>query len=156
MLNGAVAGHWTERCTECFSDDGRSDAGHFAVNRNARANREVTWRCKSSGDLDDRNPEPNGNCGAVMCREKEAAGITPARGARTADEAHRWWARGHNDSKPDVIRTGEAYMRRVDGVTVTRLTLGDLLACPELVTPTGVDDARAEVSRGHSSGVAPS
>src|SRR5436190_21523299 len=45
-------------------------------------------------------------------------------------------------------------MRRVDGATVTRLTLGDLLACPELVAPTGADDARAEVSNGHSSGVA--
>jgi hypothetical protein len=27
----------------------------------AKAIREVTWRCKSSGGLDDRNPEPNGN-----------------------------------------------------------------------------------------------
>src|ERR1700730_16464119 len=50
-----------------------------AVNRNAKANREVTWRCKSSGDLDERNPEPNGNCGAAMRRGKEAAGKTPAR-----------------------------------------------------------------------------
>jgi hypothetical protein len=95
----------------------------------AKANREVTWRCKSSGDLGDRNPEPNGNCDVVMRRGKEAAGKTPARGVRTADEAQRWWARGHNDSKPDVIRTGGAYMRRVDGANVTRLTLGDLLAC---------------------------
>ena len=100
-----------------------------AVNRNAKANREVTWRCKSSGDLDDRNPEPNGNCDVVTRRGKEAAGKAPARGVRTADEAQRWWARGHKHSKPDVIRTGGAYMRRVDGVTVTRLTLGDLLAC---------------------------
>jgi hypothetical protein len=74
----------------------------------AKANREVTWRCKSSGDLDDRNPEPNGNCDAAMCRGKEAAGKTPARGARTADEAQRWWARGPKDSKPHVIRTGVA------------------------------------------------
>jgi hypothetical protein len=95
----------------------------------AKASREVTWRCKSSGDLDDRNPELNGNCDAVTRRGKEAAGKAPARGVRTADEAQRWWARGHKDSKPDVIRTGAAYMRRVDGVTVTRLTLGDLLAC---------------------------
>ena len=43
-------------------------------------------------------------------------------------------------------------MRRVGGATVTRLTLGDLLACPELGTLKSVDDARAEVSRGHSSG----
>jgi len=27
-----------------------------AVNRKAKADREVTWRCKSSGDLDDENP----------------------------------------------------------------------------------------------------
>lgn len=38
------------------------------------------------------------------------------------------------NSKPAVIRNGEAYMRRADGATVTRLTLGDLLACPELAT----------------------
>ena len=121
----------------------------------AKAIREVTWRCKSSGGLDDGNPKPNGNGGAAMCRRKEAAGITPARGARTADEAQRWWARGHNDSKPNVIRTSAAYMWRVDGVTVTRLTLGDLPACSELAALQGVDDARAGVSRGHSSGRTP-
>jgi reverse transcriptase-like protein len=43
-------------------------------------------------------------------------------------------------------------MRRVDGATVTRLTLGDLLACPERGTLQGVDDARVEVSNGHRSG----
>ena len=36
-------------------------------------------------------------------------------------------------------------MRRVGGATVTRLTLGDLLACPELGTLKSVDDARAVV-----------
>lgn len=43
-------------------------------------------------------------------------------------------------------------MRRVDGATVTRLTLGDLRACLELDALESADDARAEVSNGHSSG----
>jgi hypothetical protein len=44
----------------------------------AKANREVTWRCKSSGDLDDRNPEPNSNCNAATRGGKEAAGTARA------------------------------------------------------------------------------
>ena len=42
-------------------------AGHSTTarkgsdNREAKAGREVTRRCKSSGDLGDRNPELNGN-----------------------------------------------------------------------------------------------
>jgi hypothetical protein len=130
-----------------LSTDSESESG---------SDREVTWRCKSSGDLDARTPELNGNCGAAMRRGKEAAGKAPARGVRTADEAQRWWARGHKDSKPDVIRTGAAQMRRVDGVNVTRLTLADLSACLRARPATRLDDARAEVSRGHSSDVAPS
>ena len=51
-----------------------------AVNRNAKANREVTWRCKSSGDLDDRNPEPNGNCDVVTRRGKDWRGVYAAGG----------------------------------------------------------------------------
>jgi hypothetical protein len=39
------------------------------------------------------------------------------------------WARRQKDLKPDVIRTERAYMRRVDGMKVTRLTLGGLLMC---------------------------
>ena len=44
----------------------------------AKANREVTWRCKSCGDLDDRNPEPNSNCNAATRGGKEAAGTARA------------------------------------------------------------------------------
>ncbi len=56
-------------------------------------------------------------------------GKLPARGTRTAYEASSWWARGPVDSKPNAIRTDSAYMRRVCGRKVTRLTLRDLPSC---------------------------
>ena len=59
----------------------------------------------------------------------EAAGKLPARGTRTGYEAMAWWARGRKDSKPNVIRTESAYIRRVCGRKVTRLTLRDLSRC---------------------------
>ncbi len=59
----------------------------------------------------------------------EAAGKLPARGTRTGYEAKTWWARGREDSKPNVIRTESAYIRRVCGKKVTRLTLRDLSVC---------------------------
>ena len=59
----------------------------------------------------------------------EAAGKLPARGTRTGYEAMAWWARGRKDSKPNVIRTEPAYIRRVCGRKVTRLTLRDLSRC---------------------------
>jgi len=47
--------------------------------------------------------------------------------------------RAQQHSKPDVIRTSGADMRRVDGATVTRLALGDLPRClPGHATPRGV------------------
>ena len=60
---------------------------------------------------------------------KEAEGKLPARGIRTAYEASSWWARGRIDLKPDAIRTGWAYMRRVGGRKVARLTLRGLPVC---------------------------
>ena len=57
---------------------------------------------------------------------KEAVGKLPARGTRTAYEALSRWTRGPIDSKSNDIRIGMAYMRRVDGRKVTRLTLRDL------------------------------
>ena len=52
-----------------------------------------------------------------------------ARGTRIAYEALNRRARGPKDSKPGVIGADSAYMRRVYGRKVTRLTLGDLSAC---------------------------
>jgi len=82
---------------------------------------------------------------------KEAVGKLLARGTRTAYEASSWWARGQIDSKPDVIQTESAYMRRVYGRKVTRLTLRDLPPCPWASCVVRRDDGAAEVSRGHSS-----
>lgn len=68
---------------------------------------------------------------------KEAEGKLPARGTRTAYEASSWWARGRIDPKPNAIRTGSAYMRRVCGRKVARLTLRGLPVCLELGSPRG-------------------
>ena len=57
---------------------------------------------------------------------KEAVGKLPARGTRIAYEALSRWTRGPIDSKSYDIRIGMAYMRRVFGRKVTRLTLRDL------------------------------
>ena len=86
----------------------------------------------------------------------EAAGKLPARGTRTGYEAMAWWARGRKDSKPNVIRTESAYIRRVCGRKVTRLTLRDLSRCIVENTSNRCERIRedssavAEVSRGHS------
>ena len=84
---------------------------------------------------------------------KEAEGKLLARGTRIAYEALARWARGQVDSKPDVIRTGPAYMRRVCERKVTRLTLRDLPRCPRASCFARSSEVAAEVSRGHSSGV---
>jgi hypothetical protein len=63
---------------------------------------------------------------------KEVEGKLLARGTRTAYEATTRWARGRIDPKPNVIQTEPAYMRRVCGRKVTRLTLRDLSSCPGL------------------------
>lgn len=65
----------------------------------------------------------------VIVNLTEAAGKLPARGTRTGYEAMAWWARGRKDSKPNVIQTESAYIRRVCGRKVTRLTLRDLPWC---------------------------
>ena len=79
------------------------------------------------------------------------AGKLLARGTRTAYEASSWWARGPIDLKPNVIRTESAYMRRVGGRKVTRLTLRDLPPCPRASHVARRNDGTVEVSRGHSS-----
>ena len=60
---------------------------------------------------------------------KEAEGKLPARGTRIAYEALSRWTRGPIDSKSNDIRIEMAYMRRVCGRKVTRLTLRDLPRC---------------------------
>ena len=82
---------------------------------------------------------------------KEAAGKLPARGTRTTYEATARWARGQIDSKPNVIQIRPAYMRRVYGRKVTRLTLRDLPSCRKAMAVARRPDGLAEVSRGHSS-----
>jgi len=81
---------------------------------------------------------------------KEAVGKLPVRGTRTASEATARWARGRKDSKPDVIRIEPAYMRRICGRKVTRLTLRDLSLCLRASRTERPGDGAAEVSRGHS------
>jgi hypothetical protein len=69
---------------------------------------------------------------------KEAVRKLPARGTRTACEASGRWARRHKSSNPTVIRSKRAYMQRVYGRKVSRLTLGDLLFCHWLGASRGV------------------
>ena len=82
---------------------------------------------------------------------KEAEGKLPTRGTQIAYEATSRWARGRIDLKPDVIRTEAAYMRRVHGRKVTRLTLRDLSSCPRARSVARRAEGVAEVSRSHSS-----
>ena len=82
---------------------------------------------------------------------KEAEGKLPIRRTGTAYQALVRWARGRIDLKPDVIRTGSAYMRRIRGRKVTRLTLRDLPFCLRARAVARRFDGAAEVSRGHSS-----
>ena len=92
----------------------------------------------------------------VTANLKEAAGKLPARGTRIAYEALSRWTRRQIDSKSNDIRIGMAYMRRVCGRKVTRLTLRDLMGC--LIEDTSDLASRferscnvlSEVSRGHS------
>ena len=86
---------------------------------------------------------------------KEAAGKLPARGTRIAYEALSRWTRGPIDSKSNDIRIEAAYMRRVFGKKVTRLTLRDLSRCLSRTFPARKrlreeSSVAAEVSRGHS------
>jgi len=75
-------------------------------------------------------PSRTARVSAVRRNLKEAEGKLLVRGTRTAYEALIRWARGPIDSKPDVIRIGSAYMRRMYGRKVARLTLRDLSSCP--------------------------
>lgn len=95
-------------------------------------------------------PSRTARVSAARRNLKEAAGKLPVRGTRTAYEATAWWARGRIDSKPNVIRTEPAYMRRIGGRKVTRLTLRDLPCCLWASQVEKPGDGAAEVSRGHS------
>jgi len=84
-----------------------------ASNREAKADREVTWGCESLGGPECREPlaeqqpyKPEG-C-SVRSRGKEAVGKALARGTRTAYEAPARWVRGHRHLKPEGTpdRTG--------------------------------------------------
>lgn len=95
-------------------------------------------------------PSRTARVSAARRNLKEAAGKLPVRGTRTASEATARWARGRKDLKPDVIRIEPAYMRRIDGRKVARLTLRDLPLCLRASIAVRRFDKAAEVSRGHS------
>jgi hypothetical protein len=82
---------------------------------------------------------------------KEAEGKLPTRRTEIAYEASARWARGRIDLKPHVIRIGPAYMRRVRGRKITRLTLRELPFCLPARTVGRRPDVAADVSRGLSS-----
>ena len=124
----------------------------WRCNREAKVNRELTCRVKVPVEaLMTGTPSRTARVPSVRWDLKEAVGKLPARGTRTAYEATSWWARGRIDLKPDVIRIETAYMRRVCGRKVTRLTLRDLSSCRLARSVARRADGTAEVSRGHSS-----
>jgi len=95
-------------------------------------------------------PSRTARVSAARQNPEEVVGKLPVRGTRTAYEATIWRARGRVDSKPDVIQTGSAYMRRMYGRKVARLTLRDLPVCPWARSVERRIDGTAEVRRGHS------
>jgi len=99
-------------------------------NWRAKASQEVTCRVKVPMEaLMSGTSSRTARVSAVRRNLKEAAGKLPARGTRTAYEALSRWTRGPIDSKSNDIRIEAAYMRRVGGRKVTRLTLRDLSRC---------------------------
>lgn len=96
-------------------------------------------------------PSRTARVSAARRNPKEAEGKLLVRGTRTAYEATTRWARGPIDSKPNVIRIELAYMRRMYGRKVARLTLRDLSFCPRARAVARRLDGTTEVSRGHSS-----
>ena len=96
-------------------------------------------------------PSRTARVSAARRDPKEAEGKLLARGTRTTYEASGGWARGRIDLKPNVMQTDRAYMWRVDGRKVTRLTLRDLPSCRKARAAARRADGAAEVSRGHSS-----
>ena len=96
---------WTVSRFFCAPGMARS-AVTGADNREAKADREVTWGCESPGGpecrelLAEQQPYKPEGCSA-RSRGKEAVGKALARGTRTAYEASVWWARGQKDPKPE-------------------------------------------------------
>jgi hypothetical protein len=123
-----------------------------AANREAKVNRYATYRVKVPMEtLMTGTPSRTARVSAARQNLKEVVGKLPVRGTRTAYEATIWRARGRIDSKPDVIQTGSAYMRRIYGRKVARLTLRDLPFCLRAKPVARQADGAAEVRRGHSS-----
>jgi len=117
------------------------------LNRGAKASRDATGRVKVPMEaLMTGTPSRTARVSAARRNLKEAEGKLPVRGTRTAYEASARWARGPIDSKPEVIRIGPAYMRRMYGRKVARLTLRDLPACLRARTAARRFDGAAEVS----------
>ena len=122
------------------------------MNRGAKASRDATGRVKVPVEaLMTGTPSQTARVSTARRNPKEAEGKLLVRGTRTAYEASTRWARGPIHSKPDVIRTEPAYMRRMYGRKVARLTLRDLPLCLRASIAVRRFDKAAEVSRGHSS-----
>lgn len=123
-----------------------------AANREAKANRDATGRVQVPMEaLMTGTPSRTARVSAARRNLKEAAGKLPVRGTRTASEANVSWARGRKDPKPKVIRNETAYMRRIDGRKVARLTLRGLSPCRQARLVVKRSHGTTEVSRGHSS-----
>ena len=96
-----------------------------AVNRQAKATREVTWRCKSSGDQMTGTPSRSARVSTARWDLKEAAGKPPARGTRSAYQA----ADRGREGLGTQTRQSSGSIRSIcdgHGGKVTRLTLGTL------------------------------
>ncbi len=121
-------------------------------NRRAKADREATCRVKVPMEaLMTGTPSRTARASGAIRSLKEAEGKLPVRRTGIAYEAQTRRARGLIDSKPEVIRIASAYMRRICGRKVARLTLRDPSPCLWARLVARRSDAAAEVSRGRSS-----
>ena len=97
-----------------------------AVNRGAKANREVTWRCKSSGGLGDRNRRiPNGAHGGVG-----AWGGQPP-------PATRLGSKGLSDLKTERNSISCFHFYRYFSSTMGKSSVGAVGGCPNKVSQAG-------------------
>ena len=97
-------------------------------------------------------PSRTATASAARWGGKEAVGKAPARGTRTAYEASARWARGHNrlEARCHPDRRGVDAAGRWSEGHASYPGRSARVPC-ELDASKGADDARAEVSRGHSS-----
>ena len=136
----------------------RSAMTFGAVNRQAKATREVTWRCKSSGDQMTGTPSRTARVSIARWDLKEAAGKPPARGTRSAYQA----ADRGREGLGTQTRQSSGSIRSIcdgHGGKVTRLTLGTLSVSSARTISTGMASLRGrEAGNGadsHGKGLQP-